>query len=257
MTVKSRRCPYCDDQISAAASTCPSCAETVQPSSAPTLLSSTPLAATGAVQGEKSAGLAIFLNFILPGVGHLYATGGNNGAGLLIASIVLGVINAVIFSILPPFAIPTFLALIFIWGSSMSRVGAIAKKYNEQLRAAAHEQQTQAETAVRQRAERSQNQKKMEERKRLEEQAETEREVTGKAVAEELSKLVNLKKMEIINDTELEDQKGALFKQLTGRYTKDSLGDFFMPIGKLVTEGDLTQQDLKKLKAVYASIHKP
>lgn len=78
--------------------------------------------------------------------------------------------------------------------------------------------------------------------------------VSGLSVANELLKIANLKKIGVINEGELNVQKETFFQQLSSRKTRDSLGDFFMPIGNLLSAGEITVADLNRLKMIYSSI---
>jgi multidrug resistance efflux pump len=101
---------------------------------------------------------------------------------------------------------------------------------------------------------RSATERAQEAQTRKAEENEAARQITGQLVAEELRKLANLRKMNIVDDTELDSQKTAFYQRLADRSTKESLGDFFMPIGKLAESGEINRGDLDQLKAIFAKI---
>ena len=237
-----RTCPHCGDPLPLSAARCPSRAETVAQgmASPPQSVFGAPPLPVGPVSGEKSGGTAVLLDFLLPGVGHLYGSGGSRGTGLLVASIILGVLSAALFATLPPLVLGTGLFQIVIWIQAMATAGSVVKEYNNRLRAKVMQHAQAAHEAGEVRA-------------RQQKAAETEaaRQITGQAVADELHKIANLKKMGIINEPEFVSQTDAFFQQLTDRVTTESIGDFFTPIGKLVEEDEISQENVERLKAIY------
>jgi hypothetical protein len=88
---------------------------------------STQAAPAGPVAGEKIPGTALLLNFLLPGAGHLYGSGGKRGTAVLVVNLICGVITAALFAAAPPFAIPTFLVQLILWIQSMSYARAVTE----------------------------------------------------------------------------------------------------------------------------------
>lgn len=180
--------------------------------------------------GAKSPQTAFILDFFFPGVGHLYASGGEQGAGLLIANILVA---ATI-----PFVYVTALISFVIWGYAWTTARDVALEYNKKVAAQSRAGADQLKEIERLRAV----------------QDTQARLIRGLELAEEVRKLASLRKMNVISDVELATQKRQLIDQLRTRQTTESVADFFLPLGPLLDSGDIVDADIAELKLIHAMI---
>jgi hypothetical protein len=172
------------------------------------------------VTGAKSPSLALSFNFFIPGSGHLYASGGTKGWGLLIGNLLLGMTV--------PFVYVTFLGNVIIWIYAMATAGGVARDYNRQLEAALEQQRaSRAADALL---------------------------VRGAQLAEEFRKLASLRKINVLSEEEFTRQRSAVVEGLIGRRTTESLGEFFVPLAALIESGELRTADIDRLKVIHGSI---
>jgi hypothetical protein len=175
-----------------------------------------------ALQNLRSPGTALFLDFLLPGAGHIYGSRGQRGIALLVANLVCGMTV--------PFIYVTFIINLILWIYALATATSVTEANNLAVRQA------------------------VEERGALLQQAKVEQtlRVTGAALAMELGKLDGLRRMRIMADTEFELQKKALLDGLVGKKTMEPMTDFFLPLAPLVESGVLTGEDLSKIKRIFA-----
>lgn len=181
--------------------------------------------------GAKSPQTAFILDFLFPGVGHLYASGGEQGAGLLIANILVG---ATI-----PFLYVTALVSVIIWGYAWSTVRDVAVEYNRKLAAQSRAGADQIREI---------------ERLRAVQDAQAGL-VRGIELVDELRKLASLRKMNVISVAELATEKRQLLDRLRTRRTTESVADFFLPLGPMLDSGELVEADIAELKVIHAKIY--
>lgn len=186
----------------------------------------------------KSSGIALLLNFLLPGAGHLYASGGSKGVALLIVNIVVALLFPVVYF--------TILINIGIWIYAMATSSSVTAEYNALLDGQIAQSKRESEV----RAEQAETSKRL-----AQEQA--ARRITGYALAEEFSKLAKLRDMKVITDNELALKKEGIFSGLREKYTNENIGDFFIPFGILIEGGVVDQSDVDRLKEIYEKIYRP
>jgi hypothetical protein len=176
-----------------------------------------------ALQDIRSPGTALLLDFLLPGAGHIYGSRGQKGIGLLVCNLVCGMTV--------PFVYVTFIINVILWIYALATATSVTEAHNLAVRQAVGERGAMLQQA------------KLEQTLR----------VTGGALAAEVGKLDGLRRMRIMADNEFESQKKALLDGLVGRKTMEPMTDFFLPLAPLVESKVLTDEDLRKIKRIFAS----
>ena len=202
---------------------------------------------------QRNNGVTLGLNFFFPGAGHLYASGGEEGAAMLIFSIVMAVLT-------PMLVFPGILALI-VWIAALAGSGEITNKYN----ALAEEQQQTAVKAVEDQRRKDKQaaaaltakeaERKAEELGRKAAEAEhLKRRVIGEELAKQMVKVSALKKAGVLTDDEAKDELGKLLKKAADGWTNEGLSDFLGPFALLLEQGSIAANELDAAKELHKAI---
>jgi hypothetical protein len=193
-------------------------------------------------QSPKAEGTAQLLDFFLPGAGHIYGTAGEKGVGLLVANILC--------AITVPFVYVTFIVNIILWIYALATATSVTRGRNSRIIEAQNMIRSSAQDAQQEEARKRAAQQDMKQRA----EAEQRTLVTGREVALELSKLDVLRKMKVVAEPEFQSKKGEFIVALMQKKTRESMADFFMPLGQLFESNVIDQGDIDALKKLYAVI---
>ena len=205
----------------------------------------------------KSAGVTFLLNFFFPGGGHLYASGGRAGGGILTISIICSILTYYIY-------VPAFLVLL-LWIYTLATSGAITAEHNSELKFERKMEAWEAQRPMREAAKLKQQELERKEslaaenetRKRQEEDRRQQREqaqISGKAVAERLSKIAGLIQAGVFTEDEGVSERDKVYEELANRWTDEDLADFLAPFVELLKDSVITNKDLSALKKLHAAI---
>lgn len=184
---------------------------------------------------EKKTGVTLLLNFLLPGVGHLYASNGESGVGILIANIVCGLLTPFLY-------LPIFVCLV-LWIVAMAQSGSVTAKWNRYF-------DSMHEAEVFEKEERAERQTREARRAELENQ----NRITGHMLSRELSKLEALLATGLLDEDEAQKQKQQVLSRALDKWTDEDLPTFLSPFGTLVAEGALSKEEVSRVKMIHGSI---
>lgn len=180
---------------------------------------------------EKSPGTTFLLNFLVPGAGHIYASGGERW-GLLAAYLGCAALTPLLF--VPVVALPV------LWIVSMVQSSDITKEYNQRL----------AE-AMRLHEQRLLESKRDEEVRREDESKKETSRISGSALARQLAKVAALGKAGILSAEELQREKAKILSSAYEGWTDEDLATFLSPFVGLVNEGSISQEELNEIKLMF------
>ncbi|MGB8296762.1 MAG: hypothetical protein WCG85_15140, partial [Polyangia bacterium] len=177
----------------------------------------------GSVLPVKQTWITLLLNFLFPGAGHGYASDGKEWKRLVAVVVCL---------ILTPILYVTGIYVIFAWIYCLVTSGTVTMKYNGLIA------QQQARALAQDRLQ-----------------------IRGANIADQLGRLTSLRKTEILSPQEYAQQKTQLLAIPSDAWTSEDLPTFLGPFAALVTAGQMSQEDLASIKALYAHLprgpHRP
>jgi TM2 domain-containing membrane protein YozV len=175
---------------------------------------------------EKSVGLAIFLNFLLVGLGNLYVEDTQNGIIFLAVSCVVGFIVFLSGGVFLIVAIPYW-----IWG--MYQVNTVATKY-----------QTHFATLREQEAQNAAEQETADKKRKL-----LEAKISSDNFLTELKKFKQLQEADIISAEEFGQKKQALIASVQIKGIQGAPEDFLAALILPLQGGSLSQEDVRAIKS--------
>ena len=209
----------------------------------------------------KSAGTTLLLNFLIPGAGHLYASGGEKW-GLFAINITCAVTGTFLY-------VP-WIGNLIVWVVSMSDSGKVTRLYNEKL----DDQIASEENAETERARRDK------EREAVREKAENEREnarkkqarqaaasakrqariekqrVSGAEIARLFARLHVLMTTGVMDENEVKSERGKFLAKASTGWTDEEMTDFLEPFAEIVQQGICKPEELQSVKALYSALKK-
>ncbi len=169
----------------------------------------------------KSAGVTFILNFLIPGAGHVYASGGEKW-GLLAMNIVCAV--------LAPLVYVTLIGNVVIWLVAMASSASVTAEYNgradQQVRADAESRQLDAKRVV------------------------------GADVARQLVKIHDMATAGLVSPDEAAKLRADTISSCMNGWTSEEMIEFLSPFAALMKSGAMTDADLAEVKKAYALIRK-
>jgi hypothetical protein len=178
----------------------------------------------------KSPTIAVLLNLVLPGVGHLYASGGNKGLLILIVNILILFLAWEI--------TPLLLINIGIWIYALAVVRPIAEEYNSSrvaIMAAVDIDESVSKSIT-------QDEEPIVER------------ITGKEIKNEIEKLLKLRNIGAIDDDEFDTEWNVLQEKILDGETEESLVDFLDPIATLMETHNMEKERFNEIKESYKAM---
>jgi hypothetical protein len=168
------------------------------------------------MSSAKQVWITLLLNILFPGAGHGYASDGKEWKRLVAVVVCL---------LLTPIIYIPGIYVIFSWIYCIVTSGTVTLKYNEPIA----EQHASA-------------------------LAKDRLQVRGAPLAEQFGKLNSLLRAEILNPQEYAQQKAQLLAASTDAWTAEDLTTFLGPFATLVTAGQMSQEDLATIKALYSQL---
>lgn len=159
---------------------------------------------------KKELWIALLLNFLIPGAGHIYAGKQSPGIPLLIASVVCVVLSGLILPLLP---------LLGIWIYALATTREVIEEYNRQLEA--DEAKATADAA---------------------------NQITPEAFGRQLSKAHQLFTAGIINAAELSAKKSLYIQDLQSKTLKGEVDDFLLTIAPMKQANVLSDEEIASIK---------
>ena len=192
---------------------------------------------------RKNPNTTGILNFFIPGVGHLYASGGEKW-GLFVINLLCAFTGAVL--ILP------WIGNLIVWIVALLQSTAVTNEYN-----------SRAEKWVEERAREEEERVEKEDERRLEEQEDAAREqridarhVSGEDLAQRYARLHSLVVTGVLSEDERKAEQGKLIDSSNIGWTKEDVADFLGPFAVLVREGECTEDELAEIKGLYSGLAK-
>ena len=199
---------------------------------------------------RKSGGLTFGINFFLPGLGHVYATGAKKGWGLFGAHLLGGLLS-------PFTAGLTLLVSLFVWVVALVESFALAESENS-FKEAFGSDEEHAARINRIRATRAQELARMEREREAKvaasEQKRHESKLEGQTVASDLSKIKALQRSGVLSEAEANAEWDSLLTSYKARWTDQTLVDFLGPIALLKEDGNVNGDQLRVIKALHTEL---
>jgi hypothetical protein len=200
--------------------------------------------------GQKSSGTTFILNFLIPGTGHLYASGGERWGPLAI-NIVCAVLGAVI--VFP------WIGNLIIWIYTMVTSGSITQEYNElhmdyeEDLSWKREQERERGRVERAKREQREAQQRIEkaERERIDEAR-----VNGAELASKMAKVQTLVSAGVLDAAEGEAERAKIIAGCLNGWTGEDKLTFLGPFAELLNQGTLAATDLQAVKNLYSALSK-
>ena len=198
----------------------------------------------------KTSSTTLFLNFLIPGVGHLYASDGKSW-GLLAANIACAVTGT--------FLIFPWIGNLICWGVGMAQSNELTARYNRQameLEEEAHyETETRAKQAAAEEKQAAERQAAETEAKARAAQIDAE-EVKGEELSQQYAKWHALLQSGVMSEDEVaSEQKKVVAATLNG-WTDQGLSDFLGPFAQLLSTGGIDKASLGTVKIIYSALRK-
>jgi hypothetical protein len=199
---------------------------------------------------QKSASTTFILNFLVPGVGHLYASGGKR-AGPLAINIVCAVLGAVIYF--------PWLGNLIIWIYTMVTSSSVTDEYNAAYLNNDEDLSWRREEAQR-RTREAQARRAIEETGRKHQREETERieatQVRGGLLASQLAKVQTLVSAGVLEKSEGDAERAKIISSCLGGWTTEDKLTFLGPFAELLNQSTLAANDMQAVKNLYAALAK-
>jgi len=217
----------------------------------------------------RTVNTTFWLNFIIPGAGHLYASGGEKW-WLLAAHIGFVFATMLLFAVAGPLGFFPMLLDVLVWIRGMVESRSVTEfyneKYEEQVESARREQQDRQQHEEQKRVEIEEQEKaKQEEMERRaresaaeelrEEEIESKR-VSGSEVARLFARLHVLTSTGVMDAEEAGRERARLLAGTLSGWTDEGLADFLEPFAELAKQEVITPEDIKSVKTVYAALRK-
>lgn len=202
----------------------------------------------------KSGSTTFWLNFFIPGAGHLYASDGEKW-GYLAINVGCALGGTVL--VFP------WLGNIVVWILSMMSSSAVTEEYNSRgAQAQDHDRSLRQEEEARQRQAREAEDRKKAEQQRItaaeaaSRQAIDAREVRGEVLAQRFARLGVLTTTGMLSAAEAEGERRKLVAESVGGWTSQDLTEFLSPFADLLQQGASRPEDLVAVKGLYAALRK-
>jgi TM2 domain-containing membrane protein YozV len=204
---------------------------------------------------SKSPSTTFWLNFFIPGSGHLYASGGERW-GLFAINVGCALLGGLL--IFP------WIGNIVVWVMSMAQSSAITAEYNgravEEADLAQRERAAADEQAARKRAEEARVRADEQARAAAREASEREvsdREVRGSVLAQKYARLAVLQNSGVLDQAEADrERKKLVADSVSGGWTNEDVAEFLGPFADLMGQAVCRPEDLQAVKSLYAALKK-
>lgn len=217
----------------------------------------------------KSVSSTFWLNFFVPGAGHIYASAGEKW-WLLAAHIGFVFATMILFAVAGPLGLFPMLLDLLLWIRGMVESRSVTEFYNEK-----YEEQVESERRKQQRRQHEEEQKRIEieekekvkqvemERRGRETAAEKQRKedieskrVSGTEVARLFARLHVLTSTGVMDAEEAGRERAKLLASTLSGWTDEGIADFLEPFAELAQQEVVTPEDVKSVKTVYAALRK-
>ena len=199
---------------------------------------------------RKSSSTTLLLNFLIPGSGHLYASGGEKW-GLFVGNLVCAFSGAVL--ILP------WIGNLVIWGIAMVDSSNVTAVYNIRhddqeeeavlhQRAVAHAEAQATAQAI--------AQTEAEETARARKAGIDSRQLDGEALAQKFARLSVLASTGVMDAEEISSEHKKIISSSLSGWTEQDIATFLGPFAQLLSQGMIDDSMLKSVKSVYGAIPK-
>lgn len=199
---------------------------------------------------QKKSSTTLLFNFLIPGTGHLYASGGEKW-GLFVGHLVCAFTGA--FLILP------WVGNVIIWLIAMVDSSSVTAMYNirhdDQVEEAVRHQAAAAQAKSEAKA-KAIARTEAEETARAREATIDSRQLDGEALAQKFARLSVLASTGVMDADEISSEHRKIISSSLTGWTDQDIATFLGPFAQLLSQGMIDDSILKSVKTVYSAIPK-